>query len=171
MKVIGIDAAPEIGIQAVANGVIDATFLYPTEGYDLVRIALAILQGKPYERINQLPVSSPVDKSNADILLLQNKSLKEETSKIKILKTQVDDYWSQHSAQTSLFYAVIAILVLLFGFLFMVLRSFWQHKRHQNALVEQNKLLEHQRDTEKVLNEQVAPCHTVKTDVFHKCLA
>ena len=155
VRVIGIDAAPEIGIKAVANGVIDATFLYPTEGYELIRKALTILNGEPYEKESLLPASSAVDKSNADILLLQNESLKEETAKIKLLKSQVDDYWSRHSAQTTLFYAAIAIVVLLFGFVFMLLRAFWQHKRHQKVLVEQNKLLAQQRDTEKTLNEQL----------------
>lgn len=155
VKVIGIDATPEIGIKAVADGIIDATFLYPTEGYKLIRTALAILEGKPFERETTLPVSSAVDKTNADILLLQNKSLKEESAKIKLLKSQVDDYWNRHSAQTTLFYAAIVILVLLFGLLFMVLRAFWLHKRHQKELVEQNKLLAQQRDTEKKLNEQL----------------
>lgn len=155
VKVIGIDAAPEIGIKAVADGVIDATFLYPTEGYRLIRTALAILEGKPYDKETILPVSSAVDKTNADILLLQNESLKEESAKIKLLKSQVDDYWNRHSAQTTLFYAAIVILVLLFGLLFMVLRAFWLHKRHQKELVEQNKLLAQQRDTEKKLNEQL----------------
>ena len=155
IKVIGIDAAPEIGIQAVADGTIDATFLYPTEGYRLIRTALAILNNKPFERNLILPASSAVDKSNADILLLQNESLKEETAKIKLLKTQVDEYWTRHSAQTTLFYAVLAIVILLFGFLFMVLRAFWIHKRHQAALVEQNRILAQQRDTEKKLNEQL----------------
>lgn len=37
----------------------------------------------------------------------------------------------------------------------MVLRAFWLHKRHQKELVEQNKLLAQQRDTEKKLNEQL----------------
>lgn len=155
VKVIGIDATPEIGIKAVADGIIDATFLYPTEGYKLIRTALAILEGKPFERETTLPVSSAVDKTNADILLLQNESLKEESAKIKLLKSQVDDYWNRHSAQTTLFYAAIVILVLLFGLLFMVLRAFWLHKRHQKELVEQNKLLAQQRDTEKKLNEQL----------------
>lgn len=155
VNVIGIDAAPEIGIRAVADGVIDATFLYPTEGYRLVRTALAILEGKPYQKEVCLPASSAVDKSNADILLLQNESLKEETAKIKTLKSQVDDYWNRHSAQTTLFYAAIAIVVLLFGFMFLLLRAFWIHKRHQRDLVEQNKLLALQRDREKQLNEQI----------------
>ncbi len=155
IKVIGIDAAPEIGIKAVADSVIDATFLYPTEGYRLIRTALAILKGKPYERVVTLPASSPVDISNADILLLQNESLKEETAKIKVLKGQVDDFWNQHSAQTTLFYASIAILVLLIGVIFLLLRTFWLHQRHQRQLLEQNKLLEEQRDAQKALNEQL----------------
>lgn len=155
IRIIGIDAAPEIGIKAVADSVIDATFLYPTEGYRLIRTALNILNGRPYEREKILPLSSAVDLSNADILLLQNESLMEETSKIKYLKSQVDDYWNRHSAQTSLFYAMIIILLLLFGVLFLVLRAFWQRKKHQNVLMNQNKILEEQRDTQRELNEQL----------------
>ena len=155
IRIIGIDAAPEIGIKAVADSVIDATFLYPTEGYRLIRTALNILSGHPYEREKILPLSSAVDLSNADILLLQNESLEEETSKIKYLKSQVDDYWNRHSAQTSLFYAMIIILLLLFGVLFLVLRAFWQRKKHQNVLMSQNKILEEQRDTQRELNEQL----------------
>ncbi len=155
VRTIGIDAAPEIGIRAVADGVIDATFLYPTEGHRLVRTALAILKGLPYERNVRLPLSSAVDRTNADILLLQNESLKEETAKIRFLKSQVDDYWNRHSAQTTLFYAAIAIVILLFGLLFMILKAFWQHKRHQNELLEQNRLLQRQRDTEVELNSRL----------------
>lgn len=155
LKVIGIDAAPEIGIKAVADSVIDATFLYPTEGYRLIRTALAILKGEPYDTVVKLPVASAVDLTNADILLLQNESLKEDTRKIKLLKGQVDDFWVRHSAQTSLFYAVIVILVLLVGVLFLLLRTFWQHKRHQNQLMRQNQLLEQQRDSQKELNRQL----------------
>ncbi len=155
VKVIGIDAAPEIGIRAVADGVIDATFLYPTDGYGLIRTALDILEGRPYQRDTRLPLSSAVDKTNADILLLQNESLKEETEKIRLLKWQVDDYWDKHSAQTILFYAAIAIVLLLFGFMFLLLKAFWTRKRNQKMLEEQNRVLAQQRDTEKSLNEQL----------------
>lgn len=155
VKVIGIDAAPEIGIKAVTDSIIDATFLYPTEGHRLIRTALAILKGEPFLRDEQLPLSSPVDLSNADIILLQNDALKEETAKIQMLKGQVDEFWTRHSAQTSLFYAAIAILVLLVGVLFLVLRAYWQRRRHQQQLMEQNRLLEEQRDAQKALNEQL----------------
>ena len=67
----------------------------------------------------------------------------------------MDDFWIQHSAQTTLFYAAIAILVLLLGVLFLVLRTFWQRRRHQEVLLAQNRLLEEQRDAQKELNEQL----------------
>ena len=155
VQVIGVDAAPEIGIKAVRDSVIDATFLYPTEGYRLIRTALAILKGEPYERKAILPKSSVVDLSNADILLLQNEALKEETNKIRMLKSQVDDYWSQHEAQTTLFYVTIVLLIMLAGILFLLLHAFWQRKRYQHELLIQNKLLEEQRDMQKDLNEQL----------------
>ena len=155
IKIIGIDAAPAIGIQAVADSVIDATFLYPTEGHRLIQTALSILKGERFEREVRLPASSAVDLTNANILLLQNETLEQETDKMKILKGKIDDYWAQHSSQTSLFYASIAIIVLLFGVAFLLLRAYWQHSRHQKQLLEQNRLLEQQRDTEKELNEKL----------------
>ena len=155
IKIIGIDAAPNIGIQAVADSIIDATFLYPTEGHRLIQTALSILKNEPYKRETILPASSAVDLSNADILLLQNETLKEETGKMKLLKAQIDDYWAQHSSQTSLFYASVAIIVLLFGVGFLLLRAYWQRSRHQKELMAQNKLLEEERDKQKLLNEQL----------------
>lgn len=171
IKIIGIDAAPNIGIQAVADSVIDATFLYPTEGHRLIRTSLAILKGEPFEREVILPVSSAVDLSNADILLLQNQALVEETGKMRILKDRIDDYWAKHSSQTSLFYASIAIIILLFGVVFLVLRTYWQHKRHQAVLLEQYRMIEQERDKQKLLNEKLEEATQAKlvfyTNVSH----
>ncbi len=155
VKIIGIDAAPAIGLQAVADSVIDATFLYPTEGHLLIQTAMAILRGEPYQKVTVLPNSSAVDLSNADIILLQNQSLRQETDKMKSLKLKIDEYWSKHSAQTSLFYAAIAILILVLLLLFAVLNAYWQRKNHQQQLMEQNRLLEEQSETQKELNRQL----------------
>ncbi len=155
IKIIGIDAAPQIGIQAVADSVIDATFLYPTEGHRIIQTALAILKDEPYSRETVIPASSAVDLTNADILLLQNETLRQETSKMKWLKDSIDDYWDKHSSQTTLFYACIVIIVLLFGVAFLTLRAYWQRSRHQRELMETNKLLAEERDKQKDLNQQL----------------
>lgn len=153
--IIGIDAAPDIGIQAVADSIIDATFLYPTEGHRVIRTALAILKGEPFQRETIMPASSAVDLSNADILLRQNTTLVDETDKIVILKNQLDDYWAQYATQKSLFYACLATIILLFAVVFLVLRAYWQHKHHRQQLMVHNRELEEQRDKLQELNQKL----------------
>lgn len=46
MLFVGIDALPHEGQQYVAQGILDATFLYPTGGQEAIATALAILQGE-----------------------------------------------------------------------------------------------------------------------------
>ncbi len=146
LQIIGIDAAPEIGIRAVADSVIDATFLYPTEGHQLIRTALAILRGEAYERNLIFPTVPAVDASNAEILLLQNKTLKEETEKMEWLKARVDDYWSRHLMQTIALYAVVSVALLLAAGIFMLLRTHRINVRHRQMLDAQNRELGRQRD-------------------------
>lgn len=155
VRTIGIDAAPEIGLQAVADSIIDATFLYPTDGYRLIRTAMAILHGEPFERECRLASPALVDGSNASILLLQDSNLKEEKRKITMLKERVDDYWHKHSAQTGLLYAAGAITVLLFALIFALLRAYWTRRRNQEKLAEQNLLLQQERDRVVALNDRL----------------
>ncbi|MDE6008376.1 MAG: substrate-binding domain-containing protein [Muribaculaceae bacterium] len=145
IKIIGVDAAPEIGVRAVDEGVIDASFTYPTDGYRLIQTALKILKGEQYDRELLLP-GSMVDYSNASSLLLQYNELVAETEKIYSLKEMVDDYWHRHSIQTMFLYAVITMLVLLFVLLFFMLKMYWAKKKQQEQLAAQNQLLEEQRD-------------------------
>ena len=155
IKILGIDAAPEVGIKAVAEGVIDATFLYPTEGYRLIQTSMAILKDEDYSREVQLPSTSAVDLSNADVLLLQDEAAQAETDRMILLKQRIDNYWKQHSSQKMLFYASVAIIVLLCGLIFLILRNYWLNRQHQEELLNKNKLLEEQRDTQKLLNEKL----------------
>lgn len=164
--IIGIDGAPEIGMKAVKEGIIDATFFYPTEGQQLVRTAIAILEGTPYERNKLIGASPAIDSSNVDLLLHQTAHINNETEHLKLLKGEVDEYWTRHSSQTAFLYAAIAVLVLVCAVLFLVLRSFWQNRRHQEELLGKNRLLEEQRDLEKELNGQLAAATQSKLNFF-----
>ena len=155
IQIIGIDAAPEIGIRAVADGVLDATFLYPTEGDELVRTALAILEGEPYERHRTLPTAPAVDSSNAEMILLQNKVLKEENKKIEWLKEKVDGYLSQQTSQRIALYSAVAVLILFAGFIFLLLRAYCNNVRHRRQLDAKNRELEQQHDELNRLYEQL----------------
>jgi ribose transport system substrate-binding protein len=45
MLFVGIDALPHEGQQYVVQGILDATFLYPTGGAEAIDVALEILNG------------------------------------------------------------------------------------------------------------------------------
>ncbi|MCF0189300.1 MAG: substrate-binding domain-containing protein [Bacteroidaceae bacterium] len=115
--VIGVDAAPTVGMQAVMDGKIDATFLYPTEGYTLVRTALDILQERPYKRENIVGIPSAVNSSNAEMLLMQNQLMEEETGKIERLQASLATYWREHSIQTAALWGAVATAILLLAIL------------------------------------------------------
>jgi signal transduction histidine kinase/DNA-binding response OmpR family regulator/ABC-type xylose transport system substrate-binding protein len=166
IKIIGVDAAPNIGIRAVADGTIDASFLYPTEGYQLIRTAKAILEGKPFSKNIVYPAVSAVDSSNAEILLMQNNTLKEETSKMEWLKQSVDSYWEQYTTQKTILYGVIIILCLSAVLIFTLMRAYWSHKKHREALDAQNKELERQRNELDSLYKQVTRATQAKTIFF-----
>ena len=46
MRFVGIDALPHEGVQYVRQGILDATFLYPTGGREAIETALKILGGE-----------------------------------------------------------------------------------------------------------------------------
>ena len=47
MKFVGIDALPQEGVRYVKDGVLDATFAYPTGGAEAIDLALELFAGKP----------------------------------------------------------------------------------------------------------------------------
>jgi ribose transport system substrate-binding protein len=50
MKFIGIDALPHEGVRYVREGILDATFLYPTGGAEAIELAVGIFAGKKPEK-------------------------------------------------------------------------------------------------------------------------
>ncbi len=166
ITIVGIDAVANVGIKAVADGVIDATFLYPTGGKELIETALKILKNKPYQDNIILSSAMPVDSTNAEILQLLSGSLQNEADKVTFLKDRVDEYTNKHIEQTMLLYAIIAVLILSAGIIFMLLRVFWIRKRHQRLLSRQNEQLTQQRDELVSLNHQLKEATQAKLVFF-----
>ncbi len=50
IKFIGIDALPHEGVKYVKEGILSATFEYPTGGNEAIDVALEILNGEPVEK-------------------------------------------------------------------------------------------------------------------------
>lgn len=166
IKIIGIDAAPSIGIKAVEEGKIDATFLYPTDGHQLTRTALAILQGGPYDKYLTFPTPAPVDISNADILQQMDRALREETNKIGELQSKMLTFSERYSMQTSFLQASIVIILLLAVLIFIIMRFYWIIKQHHRQMKSRNEDLERQRNELDKLYQQLQEATGSKLTFF-----
>ena len=155
VAVIGIDGFPQQGIKGVSEGNLTATFLYPTEGQRLLNIAISILKGEPYERITRVAPLSPIDSSNADILLAQETLLDQTSSKISLLNDKLDRQLERYNTQKMLLWAFIAIALLLCILVFLLMKGMQAHRRHQKELEHKNTQLQEEKEKQETLYEQL----------------
>ena len=167
MLFVGIDALPgkEYGVEQIINGVLDATFIYPTGGDKVVQVAMDILEKRPYERDTKLSTAL-VDKTNARVMQLQTDHITEQDGKIERLNNQVNEYLSRYSAQTMFLYACLIILLLFAALLAIIVRAYWTKNRMNMELSRQKKKLEEQRDQLISLSKQLEEAPHAKLVFF-----
>lgn len=151
IKYLGIDGSTRVGIPAVTDSVLTATFLYPTYGYKLIRTAKSILSGDHYLREEKLPPVSAVDLRNADILLQQHEMLTEETGKIGKLKELLDESLSRQAMERTLVWAGIVILLLLIAVLGIIIKYYHASIKHRRALEDKTVQLQQEKDKQEEL--------------------
>ena len=113
-KYCGIDGLPgeNGGIRLVRDSILDATFIYPTHGDRLMQMAVDILEGKPYEKEVRL-MSALVTKDNANVLLMQNEEIIQQSAYLDQLHSRADIYLQQLDTQRVITLMAIALIVLL----------------------------------------------------------
>lgn len=114
MKFIGIDALPGKGggIEMVRDGVLDASYIYPTRGDMVLQLAMNILEKHPYEREN-LMKTALVTKDNAEVLLMQAEEMNKLNDRLNRMHDRVNMYLTQYSHQKVYLIMFITILMLL----------------------------------------------------------
>ena len=114
MRFVGIDALPGKGggIKLVRDGVLDASYIYPTRGDLVMRLALDILEGRPYERDNSMKAAL-VTKDNAETMLMQAEEMSHISGRLEKLHGRVDFFFTQYSHQKVYFLLCIIILLLV----------------------------------------------------------
>ena len=131
IKILGIDGMPGEGLEYVKLGHQVGTYYYPTHGEKIIRLALDILTGKPYERENPL-LGFVVTPDNVD--LKQNDDL-------VTIHDKLEDSMVLYNTQRKVLigsFVTIAVLVLA---IIMILFALWLTKKNirkrQNMNVEQ----------------------------------
>ena len=147
MLFVGIDALPGKGngLELVLDSVLNATFIYPTNGDKVMQLAMNILEKKPYPRETVMN-TAVVDHTNAHVMQLQTTHISELDQKIETLNGRIGGYLSRVATQQVVMYGGLVILLLVAGLLLGVYKSLRSKNRLNRELSEQKKQLEEQRD-------------------------
>ena len=147
MLFVGIDALPGKGngLELVLDSVLNATFIYPTNGDKVMQLAMNILEKKPYPRETVMN-TAVVDHTNAHVMQLQTMHIAELDQKIETLNGRIGGYLSRVATQQVVMYGGLVILLLVAGLLLVVYKSLRFKNRLNRELSEQKKQLEEQRD-------------------------
>lgn len=121
---VGTDALPNKGggIEAVHNGKLLASYIYPTRGDMVMQLAMRILKKQPFHRDNYLK-GALVTKDNAKVLLLQNEEMTKQRSRLSDLNSKVDIYLAQYNHQKIYMLLGGVIIVLLIGLIVYIYRT------------------------------------------------
>ena len=100
MIFVGIDALPGKGngLEMVLDSVLNATFIYPTNGDKVMQLAMNILEKKPYPRETVMN-TAVVDRTNAHVMQLQTTHISELDQKIETLNGRIGGYLSRVATQ------------------------------------------------------------------------
>ena len=115
--IIGVDGLPgeNGGIDLVDRSIIKATILYPTGGKEAIQTAANILEGKPFQKENQL-YSSIIDSSNVRMMNLQSQKISSQQNDIErqqnMISKQIRVYNSQKTYNNILTGALLLVLIL-----------------------------------------------------------
>lgn len=147
MIFVGIDALPGKGngLELVLDNVLDATFIYPTNGDKVMQLAMNILEKKSYPRETVMN-TAVVDRTNAHVMQLQTTHISELDQKIETLNGRIGGYLSRVATQQVVMYGGLVILLLVAGLLLVVYKSLRSKNRLNKELSEQKKQVEQQRD-------------------------
>ena len=118
------------GIQLVRDSVLDASYLYPTHGDQLLQLAVDILEGKPYEKEVQL-MSALVTNDNANVLLMQSEEIAHQSDYIDQLHSRADSYLQRLDIQRLINLMGLALVALLLAVAVILYRYHLQRLRLQ----------------------------------------
>ena len=110
----GIDGLPgeNGGIQLVRDSLLDASYIYPTHGDQIIELAVNILEGKPYKK-ETLLMSALVTSDNAKVLLMQSEELMRQADQLDLLHDKANNYLHELGVQRVVNWLAIGIIILL----------------------------------------------------------
>ena len=128
IKIIGIDGLPGEGIEYVQFGHQVGTYVYPTHGDKIVKLALDILTGHPYERENALK-GILVTPENVNLVDLNSREMMAQNNDLIIVQDKLEQYFGWYNLQRKMLVGSVITIIVLMMAIAMVWRAYLQTRK------------------------------------------
>lgn len=138
-KYTGVDgmATEGGGLELVRDGIFEASYLYPTQGDEVIALAMKILKHQPYERDNYLSTSI-ITQANAALTLMEARDAERQMRNLKTLHKQVDQYLSDYNSQKVMLIGLGLFLFVCLAAAALIFRGYMIKVRLNEKLAKTN---------------------------------
>lgn len=128
IRIMGIDGMPGEGLDYVQFGHQIASYVYPTGGDKIIKLALDILTGKPYDRENKLQGILVVPE-NAWPIATTTTELLRQIEELVTIQDKLEDYFGLYNSQRKVLVGSLVAIVLLVVAVILIWRALVQTRR------------------------------------------
>lgn len=167
VEFIGVDGllGGGLGVEAVAQGKLDASFYYPTGGGVAIKVAWQILSGQAYTKKYALSTAM-IDKTNAGTLYLQSDRLVEYQRQIEKQRANLSQLLSKYNFLYSSLIIILILALLLGGSAIYTVYINRKVRQKNHLLNEKNRLVQQQKEELSVANQRIEQVTTQKLQFF-----
>lgn len=167
IKILGVDGAfgKGAGLEAVADGHLDASFLYPTGGDQVVKVAMKIING---EKVNKRYIlnTALIDKPTATTLLMQSNQLINYQNRIEQQRQNMTNILNRFSVLRHSLTTILILMTALIAFAIYIFFINQKIRKGNYQLRLKNDETEKQKEQLIALNEQIKEVTDQKVRFF-----
>ena len=122
IKILGIDGLPGEGLEYVQFGHQIGTYVYPTHGEKIVRLAIDILSGRHYEKENTMH-GILVTPDNVDLVAASSTELMNQNANLVTVQNKLEDYTGLYRFQNKIIAIAAATIIILLTSIVLIWKS------------------------------------------------
>lgn len=167
IKILGVDGAfgKDAGLEAVSDGRINASFLYPTGGDKVINVAMKIINNEPINK-RYILNTALIDETTATTLLMQSNQLINYQKRIEQQRQNINNLLDRFSILRNSLTTILILMVILITFALYIYYINQKIRKRNNQLKLKNIETEKQKKQLIVLNDQIKEVTDQKVRFF-----
>ena len=164
---VGVDGIPGEGqgIEAVVNGVLQATLLYPTGGAEAIQVASSLLHGEAVPKEYKLQ-TTVIDSTNVRVLQLQANKIESQQHDIERQSQKLKEQTISYKNQRTALIILIGLLVLVAALGILSMTALSANRKANRQLASINEEVISQRNKTIELANEAQEAHQAKLRFF-----